>query len=119
MENVKVTTYRGFSIVNGETTLAQDLADIREGQFAKLVIKIASLVAQGKMEEAGRVKKQLPFRSVTANYRDRRLASGLLRYNPILTLDLDEQPEERLEEIRASINSDPDTLASFLSPRRH
>lgn len=119
MENVKVTTYRGFSIVNGETTLAQDLADIREGQFAKLVIKIASLVAQGKMEEAGRVKKQLPFRSVTANYRDRRLASGLLRYNPVLTLDLDEQPEERLEEIRASINSDPDTLASFLSPRRH
>ena len=119
MENVTVTTYRGFSTASGETTLAQDLADIKDGKYARPVIKIASLVAQGKTEEANNVKKQLPFRTATANYRERRLPPGIIRYNPVLTLDLDEQPEERLEELRTLINSDPDTLASFLSPKQH
>lgn len=71
MENIPVTTYRGFSTVSGETTFTQDMADIKNGKHAKLIIKIASLVAQGKVEEANHVKKQLPFRTLTANYRER------------------------------------------------
>ena len=119
MEKIPVTTYRGFSSVSGETDLQQELADIKNGKYAKLVIKIASLVVQGKIDEANNVKKQLPFRTVTANYKERRLPPGIIRYNPVLTLDLDEQPEECLEELRALINNDPDTLASFLSPKQH
>lgn len=56
MENIPVTTYRGFSTVSGETTLATDLEDIKKGRYAKSVIKIASLVAQGRTEEANNVK---------------------------------------------------------------
>ena len=67
MESISVITYRGFSTVNGETTLAQDMADIKNGKYARLIIKIASLVIQGKTEEANNVKKQLPFRTLTAN----------------------------------------------------
>ena len=118
MESISVTTYRGFSTVNGETTLAQDMADIKNGKYARLIIKIASLVIQGT-EEANNVKKQLPFRTLTANYRERRLAYGIIRYNPIITLDLDELEEDRLEAIRSLINNDPNTLGSFLSPKRH
>ena len=77
MESISVITYRGFSTVNGETTLAQDMADIKNGKYARLIIKIASLVIQGKTEEANNVKKQLPFRTLTANYRERRLAYRL------------------------------------------
>ena len=87
MENIPVTTYRGFSAVSGETTFTQDMADIKNGKHAKLIIKIASLVAQGKVEEANHVKKQLPFRTLTANYRERRLAPSITRYNPVITLD--------------------------------
>lgn len=119
MESISVTTYRGFSTVNGETTLAQDMADIKNGKYARLIIKIASLVIQGKTEEANNVKKQLPFRTLTANYRERRLAYGIIRYNPVITLDLDELEEDRLEAIRSLINNDPNTLGSFLSPKRH
>ena len=79
MENIPVTTYRGFSAVSGETTFTQDMADIKNGKHAKLIIKIASLVAQGKVEEANHVKKQLPFRTLTANYRERRLAGKKAR----------------------------------------
>lgn len=119
MESISVTTYRGFSTVNGETTLAQDMADIKNGKYARLIIKIASLVIQGKTEEANNVKKQLPFRTLTANYRERRLAYGIIRYNPVITLDLDELEKDRLEAIRSLINNDPNTLGSFLSPKRH
>lgn len=119
MESISVITYRGFSTVNGETTLAQDMADIKNGKYARLIIKIASLVIQGKTEEANNVKKQLPFRTLTANYRERRLAYGIIRYNPVITLDLDELEEDRLEAIRSLINNDPNTLGSFLSPKRH
>ncbi len=82
MENIPVTTYRGFSAVSGETTFTQDMADIRNGKHAKLIIKIASLVAQGKVEEANHVKKQLPFRTLTANYRERRLAPSITATTP-------------------------------------
>ena len=96
MENIPVTTYRGFSAVSGETTFTQDMADIKNGKHAKLIIKIASLVAQGKVEEANHVKKQLPFRTLTANYRERRLAPSITRYNPVITLDIDDlDPHQR------------------------
>ena len=101
MENIPVTTYRGFSAVSGETTFTQDMADIKNGKHAKLIIKIASLVAQGKVEEANHVKKQLPFRTLTANYRERRLAPSITRYNPVITLDIDDL-EER------TVGADPD-----------
>ncbi|WP_455602340.1 VapE domain-containing protein [Bacteroides rodentium] len=119
MENIPVTTYRGFSTVSGETTFTQDMADIRNGKHAKLIIKIASLVAQGKVEEANRVKKQLPFRTLTANYRERRLAPSITRYNPVITLDIDDLEEGQLEQTRTLINEDLHTLGSFLSPKRH
>ena len=119
MENTPVTTYRGFSAVSGETTFTQDMADIRNGKHAKLIIKIASLVAQGKVEEANHVKKQLPFRTLTANYRERRLAPSITRYNPVITLDIDDLKEGQLEQTRTLINEDPHTLGSFLSPKRH
>ena len=119
MENIPVTTYRGFSTVSGETTFTQDMADIRNGKHAKLIIKIASLVAQGKVEEANHVKKQLPFRTLTANYRERRLAPSITRYNPVITLDIDDLEEGQLEQTRTLINEDPHTLGSFLSPKRH
>ena len=119
MENIPVTTYRGFSAVSGETTFTQDMADIRNGKHAKLIIKIASLVAQGKVEEANHVKKQLPFRTLTANYRERRLAPSITRYNPVITLDIDDLEEGQLEQTRTLINEDLHTLGSFLSPKRH
>ena len=102
MENIPVTTYRGFSAVSGETTFTQDMADIRNGKHAKLIIKIASLVAQGKVEEANHVKKQLPFRTLTANYRERRLVPSITRYNPVITLDIDDLEEGQLERTRTS-----------------
>ena len=110
MENIPVTAYSGFSNVRGEITLRKVIENITTGIHAKSVSKIRLLVGQGKMEEANNVKKQLPFYTVTAGYREKRQAYSVIRYTHITLLDIDDQPEEKLEELRGKINGDPDTL---------
>ena len=119
MENIPVTAYSGFSNVRGEITLRKVIENITKGIHAKLIFKIRLLVSQGKMEEANNVKKQLPFYTVTAGYREKRQAYSITRYTHIILLDIDDQPEEKLEGLREKINGDPNTLASFLTPKAH
>ena len=52
------------------------------------------------MEEANNVKKQLPFYTVTAGYREKRQAYSITRYTHIILLAIDDQPEEKLEGLR-------------------
>ena len=119
MENIPVTAYSGFSNVRGEITLRKAMENIAKGLHAKLVFKIRMLVSQGKTEEANNVKKQLPFYTVTAGYKEKRQAYSITSYTHVTLLDIDDQPEEKLEELRKKINEDPNTLASFLTPKGH
>ena len=116
MENIPVTAYSGFSNVRGEITLRKVIENITKGVHAKLVFKIRLLVSQGKTEEANNVKKQLPFYTVTAGYSEKRQAYSITRYTHVILLDIDDQPEEKLEDLREKINKDPNTLGSFLTP---
>ena len=100
MENIPVTAYSGFSNVRGEITLSKVIEDITKGLHAKLVLKIRMLVSQGKIEEANHVKKQLPFYTVTAGYREKRQAYSITRHTHTIVLDIDDQPGEKLEELR-------------------
>ena len=119
MENIPVTAYSGFSNVRGEITLRKVIENITKGLHAKLVLKIRLLVSQGKIEEANHVKKQLPFYTVTAGYREKRQAYSITRHTHTIVLDIDDQPGEKLEELREKINKDPNTLGSFLTPKGH
>lgn len=119
MENIPVTAYSGFSNVRGEITLRKVMENITKGMHAKLIFKIRMLVSQGKTEEANNVKKQLPFYTVTAKYREKRQAYSMTGYTRVTLLDIDDQPEEKLEELRKKINEDPNTLGSFLTPKGH
>ena len=119
MENIPVTAYSGFSNVRGEITLRKVIENITKGLHARLVFKIRMLVSQGKTEEANNVKKQLPFYTVTATYRQKRQAYSMTGYTRVILLDIDDLPEGKLEELRKKINGDPNTLASFLTPKGH
>ena len=119
MENIPVTAYSGFSNVRGEITLRKVIENITKGIHAKLVFKIRLLVSQGKTEEANNVKKQLPFYTITAGYSEKRQAYSITRYTHVILLDIDDQPEEKLEDLREKINKDPNTLGSFLTPKAH
>ncbi len=104
----------------GSITFTQDMADIKNGKHAKLIIKIASLVAQGKVEEANHVKKQLSLQEPHGeNYREKRLAPSITRYNPVITLDIDDLEERQLEQTRTLINGRPAHPGQFPLPKRH
>lgn len=116
---MQVTTYRGFSKVSGEMNLSALLGNIRTGMYFPLVHKIEEQVLLGDIAKADRIKRQLPFFTLTANYGELRRPHSLMHYNDVITVDVDHVPEERLESVRHVLESDPDVLALFLTPKRH
>ena len=119
MEQIPVTAYSGFSKVRGKINLGRVIGNIRNGVHAQNVFKVRMLVSQGKTEEANNVKRQLPFYTVTATYREKRLAYSMTGYNHVILLDIDDLSEDRLDGVRKKINGDTNTLASFLTPKGH
>ena len=119
MEQIPVTAYSGFSKVRGKINLGRVIGNIRNGVHAQNVFKVRMLVSQGKTEAANNVKRQLPFYTVTATYREKRLAYSMTGYNHVILLDIDDLPEDRLDGVRKKINGDTNTLASFLTPKGH
>ena len=119
MEQIPVTAYSGFSKVRGKINLGRVIGNIRNGVHAQNVFKVRMLVSQGKTEAANNVKRQLPFYTVTATYREKRLAYSMTGYNHVILLDIDDLSEDRLDGVRKKINENPNTLASFLTPKGH
>lgn len=119
MKDIQITTYRGLGMVAGETSLHAIASEIRSGKHATLIHEIAALVSAGNIEEADRRKKELPFYTLTGNYHDRRQPCCLLRYNPVVTIDIDKLKAYQMEPLRGLIAADPDVLFSFVTPKQH
>lgn len=119
MEKIKISTYRGFTAVSGETTLTDVIESIRNGKCSGVVKEIEALVRDEKIKQADELKKRLPFYTATGNYRGRRLAYDLIRYNPVILIDVDGVADRLVEPTRALIEKGSDVLASFLTPKRH
>lgn len=119
MKDIKVTTYRGFSNVSGEINLSTLMGNIRTGMYLPIVRKIEEQVQLGDIAKADRIKRQLPFFTLTANYGELRRPYSLMHYNDVITVDVDHVPTERLDAVRCNLQSDSDVLALFLTPKRH
>jgi len=89
MNDIKITAYRGFSAVSGETNLTTVITNIRNGAYFHTVQKVEQHLRLGDLAKANAVKKQLPFFTLTGNYSSLRQAHSLLRYNPVITIDVD------------------------------
>ncbi len=83
MENISITTYRGFSKVKGRCSLNELIEKVRSSRYAALIEKIGRLISEGKTKEAENVKRQLDYFTVTANYHECRLAHSIAAYNDI------------------------------------
>lgn len=119
MENIIITTYRGFSKVKGKSSLNELIANVQSSHYASRIEKIGRLIGEGNTKEAENVKRQLDFFTVTANYHECRLAHSIATYNDIITIDLDHLPEEELDRMRGLIEADETTLACFLTAKQH
>ena len=119
MKDIQVTAYQGFSKVAGETCLSTIISNIRSSTYFLTVQKVEQQCLMGNIAKANEIKKRLPFFSLTANYGEVRQPYSLLRYNPVITIDVDDIAEDRINAVRQLLESAPDVLAFFLTPKRH
>lgn len=119
MIDISITAYRGFSAVAGETNLGTLLSNIRSGTYFPAVHKVEEQLRLGNLTKANAIKKQLPFFTLTGNYQTLRQPHSLIRYNPVITIDVDDLEDDQIESVRQSLAVDPDVLAFFLTPKRH
>lgn len=119
MENIVITTYRGLSLVSGSISIRQMFEFIRGDVYRDRIRRLREAMDAGDTTKADRMKKQLPYHTITATYIKERLAYSLDKYQDIITLDCDDMPAEKLPEFRQLVNDCPDTLGDFISPRMH
>ena len=88
MEKITVTTYRGLSQVSGSISLPKLFEHMRGEIYRDRVRRIREALTSGDTGKADRMKKQLPYRTVTATYSNERLAytSKLIRISSLSTL---------------------------------
>lgn len=104
-----------------ETTLADLLDAIRNGDFAEQVAAVRELVEAGDIDSANSIKKKIPAVSLSGIVRGRRkkaVEEGRFEHSGLLQIDLDakDNPGWTIERLRAALEADPRMRAVFLSP---
>ena len=104
-----------------ETTLADLLDAIRNGDFAEQVAAVRELVEAGEIDRANERKKLLPAVSLSGSITGRRkkaVEEGRFEHSGFLQIDLDskDNPGWTVERLRAALEADPRICAVFLSP---
>lgn len=119
MEMMCATTYQGFSRVSGSISLINLVEMIRSPKYHPIISKIRELMKEGKMDEMQRVKRQLDFFTITAQYGKERKPHSLLRYNDLITIDIDGLTSEQVTVLRPLIEEDPATIICFRTAKGH
>ena len=113
---LKVTYFVNFSKFSKEERLCDFLDKIKDGTFEQKVSQVREFFAAGKVEEAQRLKKSLSAVTVSALYEGGRKEAFMRLYQALVMLDYDGVTHEVLMDLVKNVNSDPHTLASFISP---
>ena len=113
---LKAPAYSGLAKQTSEITLEKIVEMIRCGTCKSQIDRINYLSSIGEKEKAANSKKQLPFYTLTANYHERRLAPNIIRYNDVITIDLDYVPREMMSRVKAVLIDCPFTICCFVSP---
>lgn len=119
MNYFNVTCYRGYTKVIGQIALSKFFEQIGGSLYLRKVEEIEAAIKMGDLTKADRLKRQLPFFTVTANYAECRQPHSLLTYNDLQILDFDDMKAEDIPRLRRLAEDDPATIGCALSPRRH
>ena len=119
MEIITITAYRGLSVVSGSIDIRKLFEFIRGSVYRDKIRRLRETMETGDTAKADRMKKQLPYYTVTATYAMERLAYSLVTYQDIIILDCDDMPAKKIPGYRQMVNDCPDTLGDFISPRMH
>jgi len=100
------------------TTFRAVLAQIRSGKWALQIDSIRKVHAQNGKEAARPLKEALPAILFSGTF-SKRNANGLVAHSGMICADLDDLKDAELPSLKQRIQSDPHTLACFVSPSGH
>ncbi|MDN3605856.1 VapE domain-containing protein [Kaistella yonginensis] len=113
---MKSTIFINFNEVVENKDILKILDDIKTGVYINPITYLRKSLADNKMEAAERAKKSLPAFTPSATFKGGRKMEFLTKYNPLVVLDIDKLPKEKLKECRKTLLEEPLVFASFLSP---
>lgn len=97
-----------------DTNLDAFLTGIKLGRWKGTIGTARAAYRAGNLAEYDRIKLTLPAAMISGQF-SRRAADNLTAHSGLVVCDLDKLGD-RLPEIRAKVDGDPRTLASFISP---
>lgn len=113
---IQCSTFRGFSKHKEDKDLLILLLQIKGETHQRITSRIRQKVEAGDSKDAANIKRQLPAATLSATYKERRIAENMTGYNDVIMLDFDKLTEQEITHCRQVIESNPNTLFCFLSP---
>ncbi len=110
------TIFKNFTVPVENKSLLLISKDIASGKYKADVEEIRSLLAQGKIEEAGAKKKQLLAFTPSAVFKEKRQMPFLEMYSGFIHLDFDKLSQVQLDGAFKIIAEIPYTFLCFISP---
>ena len=104
-----------LKVLGVKTKITNVFDAIKGGEYAKEIDTYRDVLNHDK-SLADNYKKELPCFTVSGCFNEKRSASYLETYNPLIHLDYDLKNENKAKEIVALANKIPFTYCSFISP---
>lgn len=110
------TIFRGFNNPVENKSLVLLTKDIKEGKYRQEVERVTQLVTAGNLDEADKLKKQLPAFTPSGTFDGGRKLEFLVQYSQYIVLDLDKLSQEQLQPAFEKAAAIPYTFCCFRSP---
>ena len=99
-----------------DMSLQKVLDMIRSDEFSQRIVKLRRFKQEGNVEQASRIKSNLPAITFCATFEKKRRSDLFVHYNNLLVIDIDELSEETMEHVETCLFEDPYVLAYWKSP---
>jgi hypothetical protein len=110
------TIFKQFNIPTEDKSLIVITKDIAEGKYKTEVEQVREAIQQGRIEDAEKLKKQLPAFTPSATFSGGRKIEFLTVYSQFIILDFDKLTPEQLQSAFSKASAIPFTFSCFRSP---
>jgi len=112
----EITFIRNFKNVVGQSTLKAVYRLIKDGKYAKEIISMRQMLAEGNTVGYNIAKKALLAFTAVATFDGGRKEQYRTGYSQVIVLDVDNLSPEELARVKALVIACPHTLCCFTSP---
>lgn len=116
MKGIEFQIVEKFKLTDKKCSEIRLIKGLSSERMRQSVEPIRELVADGRQEEANKLKMTLPAIIVSGIFKGGRTSEYLLGHTGVLCLDLDKLHAGEVQELKAKIINDTHTFIAFISP---